>query len=129
MLVPVPLAKFFCILFFYPDSPWRSFLSGHEAVFLQSRLFLLQAEQFFLPDRTLFFIGVLDFTCHLEFEICYFLLWFIRRIDPLGFGIGIGLIDEVDRYIIAHVPDFFRLQLAFEIGHGRAGDAVHNLVI
>jgi len=103
------------------------FLSGFALAIILIQCLVSFASFFQIVD--LFVIGILDFTCHLDFEICYFLSWFIRRIDPLGFGIGIGLIDEVDRHIIAHVPDFFRLQFAFEIGHGRAGDAVHNLVI
>ena len=56
-------------------------------------------------------------------------LGFPGRINASGFLIGIGFTDKINRHIIADFPDFLGFQIAFKIGHGGTGDAVHDLVI
>ena len=54
---------------------------------------------------------------------------FPGRINSAWLGVGITLIYKVNCHIVSDFPDFLGFQVALEIGHGRAGNAVHNLVI
>ena len=44
-------------------------------------------------------------------------------------GVGIALVDKINCDVISNLPYFLRLQITLEIWHGRAGDAVHNLIV
>src|SRR6185312_1193615 len=53
-----------------------------------------------------------------------------RGVNAVVGGVGVDVAaDEGDGDVVGDVPDLGRLEVVLEVGHGAAGDAVHDLVV